>query len=746
MASKAKSRPAQFIERFRNTFDPDKLTIADLMAARDAYHAHLANLPNVVGTALGKYRIRNKDPDRKREGKGWKRYTKAPERTLANSAVKPWSWPCVLVFVDQWSTRLAQNNAVDEMVPNWLHLPDGKKIPTCVIYAPRQLYPQYSPTTLAFPSGLYGGGYPILSTEQGQERVATLGCLVSDGQSVYGLTNRHVLGQDGAAVYTVERGELRQLGTSVDLSAKTVPLEQVYPGWVGTRAHVNVDAGLFRVDDLSLWTAQIYGLGRLSEPVDLNVDTLTLDIIGCPVKAFGAMSGPLRGSIEGLLYRYRSIGGHDYVADLLIGPRAGDALVNTHPGDSGTIWAFDGESDADPGEAQPEGRDRNQARAPEYQPIALQWGGQSFQSPNGPDSRFVLATTLSNVCRLLDVDVVRDWNIEHSQYWGKVGHYKIAFSACSLTAAKFKKLRSLLDANAESIAVSDADINKGEMPKARKSAFVALADVPDLVWRATRGMDKANHFADMDEVAPSGPFKGSSLMSLWTKKPATRTPAAWTQFYDGLDPSPKDQHRGALPFRVGQMFDEMVKHLKAGDLDKFVCVAGTMAHYVGDACQPLHVSHLHHGAEESESSVHEVYETRMLDRFAPEFISRLNDKLKGKKASGSVSSGVEAADVTVQLMKSTLKKLPPERILDVFRQSRGQSQTAAMWSELGDETVAVTAEGALTLARLWQGAWDTAGAESKFSATACSKAIDKKRLRTLYDTKTIALSKWLKDM
>jgi hypothetical protein len=327
-----------------------------------------------------------------------------------------------------------------------------------------------------------------------------------------------------------------------------------------------------------------------------------------------------------------------------------------------------------------------------------------------------------------------------------VGHYKIAYSACFLTANAYPKLRALLAANALNIAVSDQDIENGTMPKASKTKFVALADVPDLVWRSTRGLDKANHFADMDEEAPSGPFKGQTLMSLWTKKPETRTPQAWNSFYESLDPKPKLQHRGALPFRVAEMFEEMVEHLRAGALDKFVCVAGTLAHYVGDACQPLHVSKLHHGEHESESSVHEVYETRMLDRFAAEFVDRLNTQLAGEKAKGKVTNSEEAADLTVQLMRQTMKKLPPERVLEVFRESSGQSQTAALWAELGDDTVAITAQGALTLAKLWQSAWAVAGAEAAFSKAACQKAIDKNRLRSLYNTKSIAEASWLKDM
>src|SRR5216117_3660996 len=103
-----KVRPA--LDRFHRDFDPQRLALADLICARDAYQTHLANLPNVIGTALGRYRIRCKDPDHKRDGKEWTRFAAARPRTLSNSAVQPWSWPSVLVFVSEWATRNQQRN------------------------------------------------------------------------------------------------------------------------------------------------------------------------------------------------------------------------------------------------------------------------------------------------------------------------------------------------------------------------------------------------------------------------------------------------------------------------------------------------------------------------------------------------------------------------------------------------------------------------------------------------------------
>jgi hypothetical protein len=50
--------------------------------------------------------------------------------------------------------------------------------------------------------------------------------------------------------------------------------------------------------------------------------------------------------------------------------------------------------------------------------------------------QFALATNISTICRRLDVEIVRGWNIGHSEYWGQMGHFKIGASACGLAGGK----------------------------------------------------------------------------------------------------------------------------------------------------------------------------------------------------------------------------------------------------------------------------------------------------------------------
>jgi hypothetical protein len=170
--------------------DFSSLSIKDLLDARDAYHIHLAQRENVIATAIGRFYLRKLDKDSKQPGKPRKR-DRSPARTLENSVVQPWSWPCVLVFVSKWLTREQMRKSPEQVVPSFLYLADGRVVPTCVIWA-KQVPPKRTVDRLTFPSRLIGGGYPILTDVQGQMHIGSLGCLVTDGDSTYALTNAHV--------------------------------------------------------------------------------------------------------------------------------------------------------------------------------------------------------------------------------------------------------------------------------------------------------------------------------------------------------------------------------------------------------------------------------------------------------------------------------------------------------------------------------------------------------------------------
>jgi hypothetical protein len=206
------------------------LSLMDLLRARDLYNRHLMNKKGVVATAIGKYRIRRGDswPGDKRKFKG------TGPRTLENSEVRPYSWPCILAFVEKWLRPgqfggKGKEASPDGFIANRLYLPDGTLVPVCVVEAPREEMPVVQNIPI-FPRQFLGGGYPLLMESQGTEQFATAGCLVTDGHTSYVLTNRHVAGPQGEAVYTLVGGEIKSVGTSSDKKITRELFEDVYPG------------------------------------------------------------------------------------------------------------------------------------------------------------------------------------------------------------------------------------------------------------------------------------------------------------------------------------------------------------------------------------------------------------------------------------------------------------------------------------------------------------------------------------
>jgi hypothetical protein len=718
--------------------DYGSLSVKDLLDARDAYHLHLAHLSNVVATAIGRYRIKREDwyathPPEDKPPEGYVKPRGA--RRLDNSVVRDWSWPCVLVFVEEWLDQEEFASSPDQMVPRALFLPDGRVIPTCVVQVDRQPGPVPRPQQLSFPRSVLGGGFVVVSDVQGQEQVGSIGCLVTDGSVTYALTSQHVTGDAGRQIDTVLAGKRIRVGISDPRQVRKKSFPKVYPGLAGANVLANLDAGLIRIEDASIWTSQIFGLGELGLPVDLHANNFTLDLLRRPVRAFGGASGELRGEIQALFYRYKSLGGVDYVADFLIGPRDG-APNDTLPGDSGTLWCLDDEA---------------------RRPIAAQWGAHVFVDGASVARGYALATSLSTICRELDLDVLRGHNTGLPPYWGELGHYSIGAKACLLllatTVVNSPNLGKLMSANLDRVGFNDTKLSAADF---QTSGFLPLADVPDTVWKRAgvggRGQkENPNHFADVDQRLTGAPHNGKTLLELCAEDPARVNPTFWGQYYDRLGATAA-RARGLVPFRVRQFYEEMVRSLRQNtpDLRRFVAAAGAMAHYVGDACQPLHSSFMHDGDPNDVDDqgrvrardLHSAFETKMLDRHAAEVIAQLSQELAQAAPMVLVQGGHAAAVATVDLMRRSHTRIPPKRLSDVFADTR---RVEALWEEFGSDTILVIADGARTLAMLWASAWVDGNGDARVPAVNLV-GMSKTALRTLYRDATFVPSVTLNEI
>jgi hypothetical protein len=403
-------------------------------------------------------------------------------------------------------------------------------------------------------------------------------------------------------------------------------------------------------------------------------------------------------------------------------------------------------------------------------PLALQWGGQVFvNGANTEGSSYALATALSTVCAALDVDLIRDWNADQPDYWGAVGHYGIANKAIGRLPTG--NLKTLMKNNLTNITLDIESVTKKGTAGLSKADFVPLADVPDLAWKIgpnNRGEpEHPNHFADMDRKLDLPLPEGDTLLAI-SDNPANIDVDVWTRYYQAVDDQHRDQepdNRGLLPFRVWQIFDAMVYFVKKGEVENFVGAAGILSHYVGDACQPLHISYLFNGDPDRASKgmvrnskppfgmkegmisygagVHGAYEDNMIDFHVGELWPGVDRELQQMPVGALPTDGKSSAAAVVRLMKDTFAKIAPMDIVEAYKAEESEQPKAvaeSLWNTFGDRTIEVIAGGSDCLARMWQGAWQAGRGEGTITAL---DEIAQDTLAAIYASKTFLQSETL---
>jgi hypothetical protein len=215
--------------------------------------------------------------------------------------------------------------------------------------------------------------------------------------------------------------------------------------------------------------------------------------------------------------------------------------------------------------------------------------------------------------------------------------------------------------------------------------------------------------------------------------PSSISASVWKGYFDGFAAAGTGPEEGALPFRVWQLWDLMVASLKDGALPSFVAAAGVLAHYVGDASQPLHCSYMHHGRPPmltharrkypvprssdafktfkttAEAKIHSIYEEGMLEVDAAAALAGVNKALAAMVAAPeTIQSGHDAAVRILQLMHAAQDRLSPADIIDADDPSLGpKARAKALWEtkNVREATMESLADSVRLLADLWAAAW-----------------------------------------
>jgi hypothetical protein len=292
------------------------------------------------------------------------------------------------------------------------------------------------------------------------------------------------------------------------------------------------------------------------------------------------------------------------------------------------------------------------------------------------------------------------------------------------------KLRRLMRANRLRVSVEREDIDANASQKIDASGFVPLANVPDIVWKQSmtagfpagrRGRENPAHYADLDEPDANGQTLLDRLHA-----PTDLSVAAFQDYYDDLGHK-QSSERGLLPFRVWQFYDKMVEAVSDRRISEFVCAAGILAHYVGDAGQVLHGSRLfdgdpsrtqqrtvrrHDGTLETVferfgKGVHSDYEDRMINEHIDALMGGVEAAVGQQHAMPRVRGGQDAGFAVVELMRRTRNRIDPMALVEAYAAALQGDGNApeVLWNTFGTATGAAIADGCRVLAMLWASAW-----------------------------------------
>jgi hypothetical protein len=592
----------------------------ELLRARDAWHLPLSSMYGVIGTAIGLYRFREED-----NAELLARSEGAKPRRFSTSRINGDSWPCVLVFVDAWrnqsefySGSIGTSRDPAHIVPQFLYTRDGLVVPTCVVEVDlaEEEGNRGRANPYFYPSSALGGGIPLFRDDQGVVKAGLAACLVRDNARSYALTAAHVAGEPGTALRCPSGAAEIVVGRSSVRRILELPAAELFPEWPELESRQTIDAALVEIDDLDAWTSQVYRIGDIGRAPDFNAMTLTLELLSQPLVMCGADANLVRGEILGLFPRYKTAGGIDYCADLLIGPSSKGESGGAEPRDgcSGGLWLFEREL---------------KGGKKEYLPVGLNWGLMDLRDGSGP-IRLSLATFVSSALSALGVEIETGRNTGYGPVWGMKVHPVFAdiAAACLDGDPSLANIRDFLLGNVRDEALASLRM---------------LSVLPDEWSHGNRsGSDNKNHYADID--LHSG---GRKLMDIPLKA------KDWEEFY--IEQKVPKNRMGALPFRIGQIFVALAEYARNGEFEDFFAAAGILMHYAADASNPAHVSMCSQGnpAWQNKDRYHSLWDNAVIDvqLAAAKVLSRPGELVK------PVAGEREAREAAFDVMKRVLGRI-----------------------------------------------------------------------------------------
>jgi hypothetical protein len=218
---------------------------------------------------------------------------------------------------------------------------------------------------------------------------------------------------------------------------------------------------------------------------------------------------------------------------------------------------------------------------------------------------------------------------------------------------------------------------------------------PDL-WRETDAREEPNHYFHLDAFS-AYPFTGLSH----DEEEHLRTHGAGAR------------EEGRVPWRVEEVYAELVAALRAGDTGRALERAATLSHYVGDAHVPLHANRDYDGRAVGQTGVHRRWEAVLVERNAalledgtrPGPAVRLTNPREQVfeilRESFASADDVLASDRAAAGPRDFAETEEDDRYDDVYY--------ARLWALEGPRLSARLTSSAHVVGSLWLSAWEDAG-------------------------------------
>jgi predicted AlkP superfamily phosphohydrolase/phosphomutase len=231
---------------------------------------------------------------------------------------------------------------------------------------------------------------------------------------------------------------------------------------------------------------------------------------------------------------------------------------------------------------------------------------------------------------------------------------------------------------------------------ARNADFVSEHAVDPDLWRASHPEEGPNHFLDLDAFGSAPPFD------------IPRDEAAHLAGR-GRDAIQK----GRVPWRIGEVYRELVAAFRAGDGAAILERAAVLGHYVGDSHVPLHAAVNYDGQLTGQAGLHDRWESRLVERFQlqiaqglkPAPAARINDPVafafETLQASFRNVDGVLASDRACAGPKDLAETPEDDRYDDAYYSRFYEREGARVLQRLSASIQA--------LGGLWLSAWEDAG-------------------------------------